>query len=547
MNQTSFVSGRVRQSRGVTRVSLRCRLTVVLACALSSSIGIMAQVPGLTGDWNVNASANWTSASWTGLQAGTNYPSGVSAVADVVQDINGTRTLTLDVPVTLGTLRLGDTNATNAFLIGVTGGNALTFDNGGAGAILDHTVGNTVSGGPSKNPSGSDRIDAPVILNDDLTIYAQQNIEFRGPWTGNGNDITLSSTGRATWNALGTAPASSILSGINTLNILNGDVRFNGTPGVANSDLIGATTINLGDGWATTGGSGFRVFPRLILIDMETTQAATLNINGGWFRSDLGTLVPMNGDGMDIWSGAINFYGAANTNIFEVNDAGTPEVHYVSGVIGGTGGFSKTDTGTLNLLAANPILGDIYVQRGGVNGAGLTGKGSLTLSGPNGALTDVGTLVVSRDGLILLQNGVDANSDRVADDAALLMRGAGRFRLQGNGGVAVTETIGAVTLENGTGEFSIDLNDATPQATSLTVASITRQAGAVGQVVLLDNVAGGLGSTAKFFVADGGATMSLFGGGGANGSTTMTIAQGLTGGVNNLADHFITFDSATPN
>jgi hypothetical protein len=129
-----------------------------------------------TGDWNANAAGNWSDTTrWLG---GT-VPNGVGHIADVVHGISSSRTITLDVDVTLGTLRMGDDNASTTFIL--AGSETLTFDNGGAGAILDHADGNPL-GGPNKSPNSGDRIDAAVILNDNLTIQADRNIELRGLW-----------------------------------------------------------------------------------------------------------------------------------------------------------------------------------------------------------------------------------------------------------------------------------------------------------------------------------------------------------------------------
>ncbi|HYF38015.1 MAG TPA: autotransporter-associated beta strand repeat-containing protein, partial [Prosthecobacter sp.] len=287
-----------------------------------------------------------------------------------------------------------------------------------------------------------------------------------------------------------------------------------------------------------------RVFPRLYLVNTETTQTANLNMNGGWLISDLGNLATLNGDGIDIWSGTITLTGDATTNIIDVNDAGVPEVHYISGAIQGMGGFSKVNTGSLNLTADNTLSGDVYIQRGGPGGSALASKGSLTLSGADGALSSVGNIVVSRDGSFFLDNSAATNNDRVNDSVDILLRGQGRLRVTQQAGVAVSETFGDLRIDTGSGRVNFDLHDTSPAAMSLTFASLTRDKGTISQFQVLDNTSGSFGPSgnAHLYIANGGSNLLKKGGDGANGSTSQSLVVGVFGGVNNLADHFMTFD-----
>ncbi|MCF7784977.1 MAG: autotransporter-associated beta strand repeat-containing protein [Prosthecobacter sp.] len=513
-----------------------------------------AQSAGQNGIWNVNANGSWsTNSNWTSLSPGSDYPSGVGATAQIIRNITGTRTITLDVPVTLGTLFLGDTNNTNAFVIGSAPGDGMIiFDNGGLGNLNNGAVAgayfNHNSGTTGLSPSSSDRIDAAVSLNDALTIDSDRNIEFRGAWTGNNFDLTLINSNtsgllnneRYYWNASGTNLG--VLSGVNTFNIINGEARFDGIAGTADSQLIGAATINLGNGTLQTDG---KVFPRLFLVNTETAQTANLNMNGGWLVSDLGSI-----DDMIIWSGNINITGAATTNIIDVNDAGTADTHIITGVISGTGGFSKVNTGTLQLTADNTIEGEIYIQRGGVGGANLASEGSVRLTSATGAFSAVSSIVISRDGSLYLDNATDIKNDRFNDTAGLVLRGQGRLRLVSNSGAATTETLGVLLQDTGSGKINFDLDDTTPQDMALTFASYTRNAGSITQFQVLDNVAGAFGSytagNALLIIADGGATALIKGGGGGNGSTNKSIVIGAFAGVNNVSNHFMTFDELSP-
>ena len=264
--------------RGVaSRLKFLGQAVAMLLVVGSGAVHAQA-VPGLNGDWNVNAGGNWTDiANWTSLDPSTDYPSGIGATAIMVHAISGDRTITLDTDITLGTLRLGDNNGSHDFFF--SGSNSLIFDNGGAGALFDH---NSQTAG--LNPSQGDRIQVAVQLNDDLVIDSNRNLEFRGQWTGTGVEtLTLSNTNPAgiknDARYLWQDSQGGHLSNIGILNIINGEARFDGTSGVADSQLIGANTINLGNGILQTDSD---VFPRLFLVNTETTQTAALNVNAGW-------------------------------------------------------------------------------------------------------------------------------------------------------------------------------------------------------------------------------------------------------------------------
>lgn len=545
-------------------VSWSCSALLILISIHHFAVSAQAQVvpvPGTFGDWNVNAAGNWSDAgNWTGLDGGTDYPSGIGATAIVVHAIGADRIITLDVDVTLGTLRLGDNNNTHDFFI--TGSNTLTFDNGGSGALLDHN--NQTSG---LSPTGGDRIDVSVNLNDNLVIDLNRNIEFRGLWSGTGGEtLTLQNSNpsgikndaRAFWQGNG---QNGGLTNIDVLNIINGEARFDGTAGgTVDQQVIGANTINLGNGILQTDSD---VFPRLFLVNTESTQTAELNVNGGWLISDLGT------DDRTIWSGDINFTGAANTNLFDVNDAGgaNGDEHTVTGAIGGTGGFSKINTGTLELTGNNTIAGDIYIQRGGVGGAGIdstTSRGSVRLSGADGAFsggTSASSVILSRDGSLYLDNSAVANGNRFGDDRGLTLRGEGRLRLIGSSADPVSEDMGALLQDSASGKVNISLqggDNASSPLTTLAFDSYTRNVGTISQFQVLENFPGAFGSptggNAQLFFGTQAGTSQL-GGGGTNTSATVAsgwsstnrdIVVGTFGGVNNVSNHFMTFDSLNP-
>ena len=103
--------------------------------------------------WASAASGKWSSsARWT-----DGVPNGEGAWAGLSVATTAAMTATVDVPVTLGTLQLGN-SATASQGYTLSGSNALTFNNFGSGATVTVT-------------NGTHAINAPVILADNLTVH----------------------------------------------------------------------------------------------------------------------------------------------------------------------------------------------------------------------------------------------------------------------------------------------------------------------------------------------------------------------------------------
>ena len=139
--------------------------------------------------WNVDADGNWTAAgNWT-----PGVPHGAGAEALFGGVITAPRTVTVDLPITVG--RIDFTNA-NAYTI--AGGSALTFD--------------TPSGEAQINVnSGSHSISAPIVFSDDTRITvmpATGNLTLAGALTTTGRNVSKSGPGNLTVNRLNAASLS---------------------------------------------------------------------------------------------------------------------------------------------------------------------------------------------------------------------------------------------------------------------------------------------------------------------------------------------------
>lgn len=234
-----------------------------------------------TGNWKLNANGNWSSAaSWDNLDAGTSYPSGMDAVANLINQISATRTVTLDVPVTLGTLNIGDVSGGHSFNIS---GGTLTFDVSTGNAQLNML-----------NDGGSITISSAIVLNDALDITLNdptnnQGISLTGLISGGMgagsttltiNDI--SNDYRVNWV---------IMNNINNsftgqVRVESGLLRYEGGNNVAGARGVGNETIVVGSGSVDLRDRDFNVQAN----DTEIFRISGRGTNGlGALRNTAGT------------------------------------------------------------------------------------------------------------------------------------------------------------------------------------------------------------------------------------------------------------------
>jgi hypothetical protein len=131
------------------------------------------------GTWNRTGGGNWgSSINWSG-----EIPNTIDAAATFGAMIDANATITVNVPVTVGTLAFD--NVTSCYTL--AGANAITLDvSTGAAAV--------------QNLSGRHVIAAPLVLNDDVTIEvasATDALVVTGPMTAGGRNLTKTGAGAA--------------------------------------------------------------------------------------------------------------------------------------------------------------------------------------------------------------------------------------------------------------------------------------------------------------------------------------------------------------
>jgi len=186
----------------------------------------------LNGSWKSAVSGNWGDATkWTG-----GVPNAQGASATFSAAALAPVTVTLDSPVTLGTLQLGNSASSSVgYTLSGSGANTLTFNNGGRGATIAVT-------------DGAHAINAPVVLNDDLIVEAGGT----SPWTLSFAAGGITDHGAGHYLTMDGDGGTLLLSGSN--NYSGGTFVFGGT-------LVATGRYALPDGMSlTVGGSDTLLF-----------------------------------------------------------------------------------------------------------------------------------------------------------------------------------------------------------------------------------------------------------------------------------------------
>jgi fibronectin-binding autotransporter adhesin len=335
-------------------------------------------------------------------------------------------------------------------------------------------------------------LDMPVTLNGAVldSVFA---------WTVSGPQV-MTLTGPATLNVpvvSGSTPTSfPVGSGIN-VNIA-GSSGLNKT-GPGNISLGGSNTYT--GGTTVTGG----------VIRTSVGDAAFGDLGGG---------IMLDGGGIRVstvnMTSARNIVLGAGGGTFEMFFSGT-----FSGVISGPGSLNKTISGTLGFQGANTYTGATNFVHEGTLRQNYS-AGSVFFQQGGSALN---TSAINSSSTITLDNVAVNVNGRLNPSAPFRLNGTGLL-VTGNASEPTEERLGAVMVDGGQSFFTVTPNAA--QGNELTLASWTRQNG--GRTVFRGV---GLGNTPGANVATIFMTTppTLVGGGGAAGSTQISIIPGATGGL----------------
>ena len=462
-----------------------------------------------------------------------------------------------------GVLNLNGTalNVTNTLLIGGAGGG------GGSGGAPFTRGGNGGTGGSGTLTATGG---ATITVGTQLYIGGLGGTGGNCGCSGNGGAGGAGVFNLGDGSTLNLTGAAFTINGNGTLNI--GNATANGTTAGTVTGLVGsitnAGTINFNQSDATytfataiagTGAVVQNASGITFLTGANTYSGATI-VNAGLINfsngGNLGTgRITLNGGGLQ-WaaanttdiSGRLNALGASG-GTFDTNGN---DVTLASG-ISGTGGLTKTGTGTLTLTNANSYTGETTISNGTLKLAGagtLAGATGVSLTGGS-AVFDLSTgssqSVAHLSGVVGSLVALGANTLTLTDNTSqtfsgsltgtgggLVKQGTGTLTLSGastyTGGTALRQ--GRLNLGNnlalGTGTLSMD-DDTTLgfSADGLTIANAIQLTGNNDPVIdtgAFNATLSGAISGGGFITKEGTGTLTLSGANNYTGATN--VAQG---------------------
>jgi autotransporter-associated beta strand protein len=408
-------------------------------CGAALGVALLALAAGSVAEaqsWAVNADGDWgTAANWSPASV----PNGVDAPAVLAPVITAPRTITLDVPVTLGALAVqgGQTYT-------LSGPNALTFDVSSGSAGL------------SRLGNGGLLLEADVVLNDllDLSVAGTGFVQTFGDVSGAGG-IEKRGTGTLFLRSATSYTGGTLVSE-GTLAVapsaLQGDVVNNATldfrlptnttfggvisgtgavlkTGAGALTLTGVNTYaggtTISDGRLVAGASALpgNVVNSATLEFAQTgagTFAGEISGSGDVVKSGAGALTLTGSNtytgGTTISAGRL-IAGPAALPGNVVNNATLEFAQSSSGsyagVISGSGNVFKTGAGSLTLTGLNTYAGTTTISEGSVFGS------TASLPGP----------IVNNATLIFAQSVDGAFANVISGTGAVIKAGAGTLTL----------------------------------------------------------------------------------------------------------------------
>ena len=361
---------------------------------------------GGASQWALPADSQWSiPGNWTGP-----VPNGVDAGASFLDAPPGPRTVTIDVPVTVGTLNLDNANAYT-----LAGASQITMQASGGPAIVNvaggsHTITAPVSlaSGTNFNVwSGALALSGPVSGGGGLNKVGGGLLTLDGPNTYNGPTVISGGALRA--NSGAGLPTESSLT-------LAGPVPSNLTSTLGDGVLegIGNTTFTRGLGagpdqvqW--TGSGGFSASGGVMTVNIGGNPIIPQTLNWGW-----GGFVP---------SGSALVFGSSTAN----------NATFLWNPINLNGG-----TETVTVLD-NPNTGADFATL-----AGAVSNGSLTKDGPGTLFLTAANTYQLYGGLTTVNAGTLAYGNPNALDYGRVIVNGGTFDVG-----AYTAIVGTVTLNGG--------------------------------------------------------------------------------------------------
>lgn len=366
-----------------------------MASALIASGGAAHAVtefwtPVTAGPFNWTLPANW----------GSGVPNAIGDIGIFGSNLTANQVVTMDAPITLGGLTVGDSLGTNTFTFAAAGGNPLTFEVASGSASID------------KYNSTTDVFQAPLVLNSNLKanifsgIFSVNNAGAQVPYTGTGDTIK-NGAGALELNIDAVSGAG--YTGNFALNL--GTLRFGGANNLA------PTSLGMGSGGIILNGTGNAA---LAVLELRNNGGGS---NGVITYGGNNDVMLQGGATINVNS---NFVGGANTGntvvldnltanggILAVTSANSYSLRFAGAIslVGDTTVFSVGNNSTFNLVNLD-LAG---VINDGPNNRALIkeGTGRMLVSNATASSNDYQGVTAIKDGILQVASGAELGSGAV--------------------------------------------------------------------------------------------------------------------------------------
>ncbi|MGC4007429.1 MAG: autotransporter-associated beta strand repeat-containing protein [Pirellulales bacterium] len=486
-------------------------------------------------------------------------------------NINGVNTYTGGTVINAGLALVGATG--NIPAGGITINNAVLAE-----AVSGQAIPGSINATNVVTLNGNGRLD----LSGDTTVAGlvfNNNGGATGPIVNTfvaGANITPTATGRGTLTLTGASAVVADSSNVSSTSIINGrlDTSTGATltvnPILVNGVSVAPLQATLAiQGWTGSSGTITKAGSGVLSLNSQQNYTGPLTVTAGGISIGLGSTSGLSGtlqggsrystmtlnagtflnlNAQDATIGSLagagtvfnqNINGSATTKTLNVgfNNASTTfsgTFTRYTDALPTTFQVNKIGSGTMTLTGVSNTTSNLQVSQGGVSFAG-TGTGLF------------GTNIVLSGGTLTLDNSGTNTNHRLTGGAGTggtLALGGGEFRVIGNSANPTLETIGTLGLNTYAGLSTVTLQADAAQSLTFTA---TGALGAItnGSSGVFRGLASAAGNGNANLVLSG--ALNGLGGGGANGTTTMSIRPDILGdaSVAGVGTGFLVKDSVT--